>query len=95
MTRHKCHAVIGAIMARQNDDIICVITRMKIHDVIRAIVMHFWRVTNAIMRKMREIRRILGESELCVYNRNSFPFVYVRFRSIGGADYPGKRREKK
>ena len=82
-------------MARQNDAIICVITRMKIHAVISSIVTRKRRVTKAIMREMREIRRIFGESELCVCNRNSFPFVYVRFRSLGGAAYPYNRREKK
>ena len=46
------------------------------------------RVTKAIMLEMREIRRIFDENELCVYNSNSFPFVYVRFRSIVGAAYP-------
>ena len=38
-------------MARQNYAIICVITRMKIHVVIRAIVTHFWRVAKAICGK--------------------------------------------
>lgn len=61
----------------------CTITRRKI------------RVTKAIMRKMREIVRILSENELCVYRLCSFPFGIVRFRSIVGATYQRNRREKK
>ena len=45
------------------------------------------RITKATMRKVREIRRIFDENELCVYNSNSFPFIYVLFRSIVGAAY--------
>ena len=44
---------------------------------------------------MREIVRIFGENELCVYNRNSFTFVFVLFRSIVGVTYLINRREKK
>ena len=68
---------------------------MKIHAVIRAIVTSKSRVTKAIMLKTREIVHIFGESELCVYNSNSFTFVYVRFRSVVGATYLRNRREKK
>lgn len=82
-------------MARKNDAIICAITRMKRRAVICAIVTRKRSVTKAIMLKMREIVHIFGENELCVYNRNSFSFVYVRFRSIGGATYPVNGREKK
>ena len=94
MTRHKCHTVIGAIMARRDYAIICVVTRMKFHVVIRTITTRQNLVTKDIMRKMREIVHILGENEPCVYNRNSFTFAYVRFRSIVGATYPGNRRKK-
>lgn len=82
-------------MARNNYAIIYVITRMKIHAVIRAIVTRQRRITKAIVRKMREIRRILGENELCVYRWCSFPFAFVRFLSIVDATYHGNRREKK
>ena len=68
---------------------------MKIHAVIRTITTRQKRVIKAIMCKMREIMRIFGESEPCVYNRNSFTFVFVRFLSIVGANYPENRREKK
>ena len=53
------------------------------------------RVRIRAIPQIREIVPIFGENELCVYNRNSFPFVYVRFRSIGGATYQGNRRGKK
>ena len=68
---------------------------MKVHAVIRAIVTRKSRVTKAIIRKTREIVRIFGESELCVYRWCSFMFVFVLFRSIVGATYPENRREKK
>ena len=55
ITRHKYHSIIVAMVARQNDAIICaIVTRQK-------------RVTKAIMREMREIRRIFDENELCLY----------------------------
>lgn len=95
MTCLKLHDVIGAITARQSDAIICAMTRMKRRATIRAIVTRKRRVRICAMPQMRKIRRIFGESETCVYNRNSFSFVYVRFRSIGGATYQGNRREKK
>lgn len=95
MTCLKLHDVIGAITARQNDAIICAMTRMKRRATIRTITTRQKRVIKAIMRKMRETVRILSENELCVYNRNSFTFVFVRFLSIVGAIYPGNRREKK
>lgn len=82
-------------MGRKNYAIICVVTRRKLHSVIGAIITRKRRVTKAIILEMREIRRILGENELCVYNRNSFSFVFVRFRSICDVTYHGNRREKK
>ena len=60
-----------------------------------AIMTRKMRVRIRAIPQMREIVPIFGESELCVYNSNSYPFVFVRFRSIVGADYPGNRREKK
>ena len=82
-------------MARKNYAIICAVTRSKLHSVIGAIITRQKRVIKAIMRKVREIRRILGENELCVYRWCSFPFGIVRFLSIVGADYSRNRREKK
>ena len=58
---------MGAIIAHQNDAVICVVTRMKFHAVIGAITTSKNRVTKAIMRQVREIVPIFGESELCVY----------------------------
>ena len=54
-------------MARKNDAIICVVTRCKSRAVIGEIVTRQKRVTKSIMRKVREIVRIFGENELCVY----------------------------
>ena len=54
ITYIKHHAIICAIVARQNDAIICVITRMKTHAVISSIVTRKRRVTKAIMRKVRK-----------------------------------------
>lgn len=82
-------------MGRKNYAIICVVTRRKLHSVIGAIITRKRRVTKAIIPEMREIRRILGENELCVYRWCSFPFGFVLFRSIGDVTYHGNRREKK
>lgn len=82
-------------MARQNYAIICVITCIKRRVAMGAIITRKRRVTKAIVQKMREIVRILRENELCVYRWCSFPFVFVRFSSIGDATYLINRREKK
>lgn len=82
-------------MGRKNYAIICVVTRRKLHSVIGAIITRKRRVTKAIILEMREIRRILGENELCVYRWCSFTFFIVRFLSIVGATYLINRREKK
>ena len=82
-------------MARKNDAVIYIITSIKSHAVICAIMTRQKRVTKAIIKKCAKIRRIFVESELCVYNLNSFSFVYVRFRSIVGAAYLVNGREKK
>ena len=67
ITYIKHHAIICAIVARQNDAIIYIITSAKSHAVICAIVTRKSASPKSIMREMREIRRIFGESELCVY----------------------------